>query len=584
MKKYRQMIIIPLLAGLLLAGCQAQADKLGGSQEPAQENKDANDVVKNSGPSAEEILAEQQAKLLAEREALEKQRREELGEFYAPLPPLGTEGKPKPVEVKALYITANVAGFSFAEEDVDYYAEYIRAKSGQSGKPADGSRMAEINKLEKALAICNSTEVNALVIDIKNDDGLVAWKSDIGIVNRIGSNWTTPLKNYDHLMAYLKKKDIYTIARVVAFKDPYFAKKEAGHAILLKTGGVYRDRAGMAWVNPFDPYIWKYLVAVSREAALRGFHEVQFDYVRFPDGAKTYNPLTEFPGRNGQDKDEGIAAFLEYARAELKPYPVLVSADVFGILTHNWDDKPEDIGQTWRKIANQVDYICPMIYPSHYGPGLYGFAVPDQHPDEVARLALLEAMERNAAEMEPALIRPWFQAFTATWVRGHLVYDARTVASQMVAARELGIREYILWNASNNYDPMSFFYHARVKSDIRQSGQDSLLRTPTETMKMFLEAEKARRLSTLYLLTPLADRPADYDQFAAAAAQNPSGLISYQLQGVTDKGDGTYTAAVRERYPAGEGTTAVRESQYRVVLENDVYKVARPAVQAAAGE
>ena len=335
-----------------------------------------------------------------------------MGEFYVPLPAVGQEPELTTVKAKALYLTSNVAGFDFKEEDVDYYADYIRLISGQSNKPADTSRLSEINKLEKALGICEATEINALVIDVKNDDGVLAWNSDIGIVNQIKSNASAPFKNYQKLMDYLKKKNIYAHRQDRGVQGSVFCGgMESSHAIQLKSGGVYKDRAGKMWVNPFDDYVWKYVVAVSKEAALRGFQEIQYDYVRFPDDAKKYNPITDFPGRNGRDKDVGIEDFLKYAKAELAPYHVRLGADVFGVSTHSWDDKPEDIGQTWRKIADQVDYICPMVYPSHYGSGFYGFSVPDQHPYEVVRIALQEGLERNAAEKNPGIIRPWIQGF-----------------------------------------------------------------------------------------------------------------------------------------------------------------------------
>ena len=442
--------------------------------------------MKDTGKTAEQDEEEQ----LAARQALEEQHKAEYEEFYVPLPAVGQEPELTTVKAKALYLTANVAGFDFKEEDVNYYADYIRSLSGQSDKSADTSRLEEINKLEKALGICEATEINALVIDIKNDDGVVAWDSSIGIVNQIKSNASAPFKNYQKLMDYLEKKNIYRIARIVAFKDPYFAGMESSHAIQLKSGGVYKDGAGKMWVNPFDDYVWKYVVAISKEAALRGFQEIQYDYVRFPDDAKKYNPITEFPGRNGRDKDEGIEDFLKYAKAELEPYHVHMAADVFGVSTHSWDDKPEDIGQTWRKIADQVDYICPMVYPSHYGSGFYGFSVPDQHPYEVVRIALQEGLERNAAEKNPGIIRPWLQGFNAPWVKGYINYDAKTIASQMVASNELGLDEYIIWNAANTYDPMSFFYSGRINPNVRKSGEDIAARTPQAALDRYLDAEK----------------------------------------------------------------------------------------------
>lgn len=522
------------------------------------------------------IQQEEKKKVLQkEREELEQARKTELDEFYVPLPPLDQNSERSTVKAKAIYLTDHVAGFGFEEADIAYYAEYIRSESGESGKPTDTSHLDQVNKLEKALAICEATEVNALVIDIKNDNGQVAWSSDIGIVNRLGSNASAPLKEYQKLMDYLEAKEIYTIARIVAFKDPLFAQKNSEHAIQLIAGGVYQDHSGMAWVNSFDDYVWKYLVAISQEAALRGFDEIQFDYVRFPDSAKYYNPITTFPGRNDRDKDEGIEQFLIYASKELAPYPVNLSADVFGIITRSWDDKPEDIGQTWRKIANQVDYICPMIYPSHYGAGQYGFAVPDQYPYEVSRLAMLEAIERNAAQKNPGVIRPWFQGFNASWVKGHIDYTPKVISDQMVAAMELGIDEYIIWNASNNYDPMSFFYQDRINQKIRKDGEDRVARTPETALVAYLTALRNQSTSILYLLTPITNRPEEYDAFATERGANVKQLKKYEILSIEQQKDGTWTAKVKEEYSqeGASGPHILKDTMYRILLENDVYKV-----------
>lgn len=539
-------------------------------------NESVKTMIKTEERKFEDLPEREKEELTKERAELEAQRKAQLGEFYVPLPPLGQEREVKTVKAKALYLTSNVAGFGFDEGNIDYYANYIKAISGESGQPADASRLGEINKLEKALAICKSTEVNALVIDIKNDHGTVTWNSDIELVNQIGSTQGAALKDYGKLMDYLEKNDIYSIARVVAFKDPYFAQAKSEHAIQLKSGGVYKDRAGNVWVNPFDEYVWKYVVAVSQEAALRGFDEIQFDYVRFPDGASYYNPITEFPGRNDRDKDEGIEQFLKYASKELKPYNVHLAADVFGFITHSWDDKPEDIGQTWRKIANQVEYICPMIYPSHYGPGVYGFAVPDQHPYEILQLSLLEAIERNAAQKDPGKIRSWIQGFTASWVKGYISYTPKAISDQIVAGMELGIDEYIIWNAASNYDPMTFFYHDRINKALRKPGEDSLLRTPEAAVREYLEAEKKKNYSRLYLMTPLGQRPADYDEFVLETEKSPISLKAYELLGITEKGEGQYTAKVKADFATAEGVQETKEVEYKIILEKDMYKLVKP--------
>ncbi|MDD3199759.1 MAG: putative glycoside hydrolase [Eubacteriales bacterium] len=569
MKNGIRLAIYILIIAIILTDCNSGSVQTQGNPENLK-------LVDSLEMDFNKLSEEQKAERTIAREQLESNRKADMGEFYVQLQGLGSETEEEAVKAKALYLTANVAGYDFNEEDVEYYAEYIRALSGESDKPADTSRMSEINKLEKALGICEATEINALVIDIKNDSGVVAWSSDIEIVNRIGASASAPINDYDKLINYLKKKNIYRIARIVAFKDPYFAEHESSHAIQLKSGGIYKDYSGKMWVNPFDEYVWKYLAAISKEAALRGFQEIQYDYVRFPDGAKTYNPITEFPGRNGRDKDEGIEDFLKFAKSELQPYNVHISADVFGIITHSWDDKPEDIGQTWRKIANQVEYICPMIYPSHYGMGLYDFKVPDQHPYEIIRLSLMEAIERNVAQKDSGIIRPWIQGFTAPWVKGHIEYDAKAIADQLIACMELGIDEYIIWNASNNYNPMAFFYHDRINSSIRAGEEDLLSRTPEAALLRYLDAERNRRYSVQYLLTPIAEREEDYDEFAARGAANTSVLKRYEITGINKSEDGSYSAAVNTEYTVSTGAAIKSNAVYNIILEKEIYKVRKP--------
>ena len=430
-----------------------------------------------------------------------------------------------------------------------------------------------MNKLEKILGIIEATEVNSVVIDVKNDIGLVAWKSDIEIVNTVGSNWNTPMKNFNVLMDYLKSKEVYTIARIVAFKDPYFAENKPDHSIQLSAGGVYKDKAGFAWVNPFDEYVWKYVVAISQEAALRGFDEIQYDYIRFPDNAKYYNEITTFPGRNGRDKDEAIEDFLIFAQKALEPYHVHVSADVFGVITHSWDDKPEDIGQTWRKITNNTEYISPMVYPSHYGTGYYGFDVPDQHPYEIIQYASREAIERNAAQRKPAIIRHWYQGFTAPWVKGYILYEEDAIQKQIIAGVELGLDEYIIWNSGNTYYPLSFFYHDKVNKDLRQPGFDILGRSAEVAVTRYLDAQRFKRTNHLYLLTPIDLRAEDYDDFVIDYQTKGIQLVNYTIQSVEAQADGSSIATVKVNYQTETQEALMEDAKFKIVLENDVYKI-----------
>lgn len=546
--------------GLVLGACS--------KDDPTTENPPVEEK-----PNQEELDRLEKERLIEERRVLEEERKATLGEFYVPLPDLDDPEEPYTVKAKALYMTSNVAGFNFNEGDIQYYANYILALSGQSGQPVDESRLDDVNKLEKILGIIEATEVNSVVIDVKNDLGLVAWKSDIEIVNTVGSNWNTPMKNFSVLMDYLKSKEVYTIARIVAFKDPYFAENNPDHSIQLSAGGVYKDKAGFAWVNPFDEYVWKYVVAISQEAALRGFDEIQYDYIRFPDNAKYYNEITTFPGREGRDKDEAIEEFLIYAQEALEPYHVHVSADVFGVITWTWDDKPEDIGQTWRKISNNTEYICPMVYPSHYGSGFYGFDVPDKYPYEVIQNASREAIERNAAQKNPAIIRNWYQGFTATWVKGYIPYEEDAIQKQIIAGVELGLDEYIIWNAGNTYYPLSFFYHDKVNQNLRQLGFDILGRSAEGALTRYLDAQRFKRNNHLYLLTPIESRADDYDQFVLDLQAKGIQLISYTIQTVTAQADGTYIASVKVKYQTETQEAVMEDAKFTVILENDVYKI-----------
>ena len=574
MRKSIFILLYLIIVTSIISGCTANQQTLSKGLEDDESSMETEEVLDKEISEEDKIKA-----LQVEREELENARKEELGEFYVPLAPLGEEKELKTVKAKALYVTGNVAGFKFSEEDIDYYADYINALNGSSGEKPDTSRLDEINKLEKVLGIAKISEINSLVIDIKNDHGYVTWNSDLEIVNDVGSNPEPWFEDYQSLMDYLKENEIYTIARIVAFKDPFFADVKPEHAIQLKEGGVYLDNNGEAWVNPFDKYVWDYVIAVSKEAALRGFDEIQYDYVRFPDRAAHYNPITEFPGRNDRDKDEGIEDFLAYAREELKPYNVHIAADVFGIVTRSWDDIPDDIGQTWRKVANNVDYICPMIYPSHYGTGVYGYDVPDRHPYEISRLAVMEAIERNAAQKAPGTIRPWFQGFSAPWIKGHIKYDPKAISDQMVAAWELGVEEYIIWSAGNNYDPMSFFYHDRIDKTILNENEDIVGRTPEMALERFLNSEKSVKYSNLYLLTPIEDRKEDYDEFVEAMKKTNPILKTYSVTSVNKNETKGYLGLVDVSYISELGSFNSERAEYEIIEENGVFKVRTPKIE-----
>lgn len=603
MNKYKALLVFGLLMIMVLSACgvgdvtikespsegsdveeTTLASEVTTEAEASETETEKAEVVTVAEKSQEELDQEQLAAAIAERDMKDALNKETDGDFYVPLPTLETiedlNQEIKTVEAKALYVTGNIAGFKFDEANIALYSSYIAYISGNSDQVVTAAEVDGVNRLEQILAICDASEVNALVIDVKNDDGYVKWDSDIAFVDQIKSDISPPFRDYEPLMTYMEEHDIYSIARVVSFKDSICAEAKPDHTIQLKTGGVYRDNKGIAWVNPFDPFIWEYIVAVSKEAALRGFDEIQYDYVRFPANAKTYNPITNFPNQNDRSKDEAIEDFLAFANEELADYDVHISVDVFAQLTRSWDDYPEDIGQTWRKMALLSDYICPMIYPSHYGPGVYGFDVPDQHPYDVVHMAMGEALERNSAQENPAAIRAWIQGFNAPWIKGYIDYDAAAIAEQIKAIRAYGIQEYIIWDPKNTYDPMIFFLAEDVQQTLPNKGLDVVDRTAEEAIKRFLTAQKYDRFSQLYLLSPKNNRLADYDAFALALEGSSVDLQNYTVNSVTytggEEGLYAYEASVDLEFTNANGQITLSDETYKVMMEDGVFKIHEP--------
>ncbi|MBB3113774.1 hypothetical protein FHS18_005887 [Paenibacillus phyllosphaerae] len=309
-------------------------------------------------------------------------------------------------------------------------------------------------QMAKLVRLVDRTDLNTMVIDVKNDYGNVTYRSQVDEVKAIGADVNPAIPNIKGLLAQLKAKNIYTIGRVVAFKDPYYAKKRPTMALQKKTGGVWKDKQGNLWLDPYQAKVRSYNIAIAREAAELGFDEIQFDYVRFPDNGAKVNRQVRFAPTGGKNKPAIIGTFLQEARLQVHQAGAKLSADVFGLVTSSKDDM--GIGQTWRSIASTVDVISPMTYPSHYSSGTYGIHNPDLSPAAIIRQAMADAKKGNATlttiGLQPAQIRPWLQSFTATWIEPHQHYGANQIQSQINAARKQGVTQFLLWNSECKYD------------------------------------------------------------------------------------------------------------------------------------
>lgn len=313
------------------------------------------------------------------------------------------------------------------------------------------SSTAGSDRMASLMEMAEETEINAMVIDVKDDHGKVTYAMDSPKAKDIDAV-TNAVRDMEGLVTSLKEKKIYTIARIVAFKDPYLAKMRPELAIRNQDGTVYKDNNGDSWVNPYNKKVWEYLVEVAQKASETGFDEIQFDYIRFSTGAGI--DQADF-GKDAKDKtkEEIITEFTRYAYENLKPLGVNVSADVYGTIINSKIDAAR-VGQNYVEMAKYLDYICPMIYPSHFGEGNYGVKYPDLEPQEIIRKSLIASKEKLSAIPEgehKAIVRPWLQDFTASWIKHYQKYGKEEIREQIKGVYDAGYEEWILWNSGSKY-------------------------------------------------------------------------------------------------------------------------------------
>ncbi len=310
--------------------------------------------------------------------------------------------------------------------------------------------MAGSQYMDDLITLIDETELNTMVIDIKNDDGKITYRMDLEQAQNMDA-CVRYIPDMEAFMAKLKEHNIYTIARIVCFKDPCLAKAYPEYTIKNPDGSPLTDSSGAAWLNPYEKEIWKYITDVAVKAADAGFDEIQFDYVRFPAG--TAAQAADY-GVDTQEytKKQVISDFLIYAAERLHEENIILGADVFGTVIQSNVDA-EIIGQNYKEIGSIVDTICPMVYPSHYQNGTFGLDVPDAYPYETVYESMKDSKEEldSVEENHRAVVRPWLQSFTASWVTGHIPYGGEEIRKQIQAVYDAGYEEWILWDASNRY-------------------------------------------------------------------------------------------------------------------------------------
>lgn len=295
---------------------------------------------------------------------------------------------------------------------------------------------------DSAFSLIQETELNALVINLKDDMGRVAFKSTTPLATAVGAQKIITVKDLHALSEDLHARGIYVIARIVVFKDDPLVANKPELAIRTASGAIWKDREGLAWCNPFSKVAWNYNIDLAVEAARAGVDEIQFDYVRFPD---THGLIYSMPNTE-ENRVEAITGFLTEARKRLTPYNVFLAADIFGYVS--WNSNDTFIGQKLGNLANALDYLSPMLYPSGFQFGIPGYLNPVEHPHEIVYYSLEKAKHRT--NLPGLRFRPWLQAFRDyAFDKRH--FQGEQIRAQIDAAEKSGSDGWMLWNPRNSY-------------------------------------------------------------------------------------------------------------------------------------
>lgn len=304
------------------------------------------------------------------------------------------------------------------------------------------------------VSLIDDTELNAVVIDIKDYSGRISFPVDDPIVSQYGAS-ENRFPDTREFIGQLHKKGIYVIGRITVFQDPFLAKTRPDLAVKKEsdTNLLWKDNKGLNYIDPGAKEAWEYIVALARESYELGFDELNFDYIRFPSDGNMrdiYYPFSE--ARINADTSFGKAIvmrdffrFLSASLSDIREKGAALSADLFGMTTTNTDDL--NIGQILEYAEPSFDFIAPMVYPSHYPPGFNGYANPNQYPYEVVKYAMDRGATRLvAASSSLQKLRPWLQDFNYGGI-----YDAAKVRAQIQAVYDAGLSSWMLWDPSNKY-------------------------------------------------------------------------------------------------------------------------------------
>ena len=303
---------------------------------------------------------------------------------------------------------------------------------------------ANARRMKKLLAIADSTEINAFVVDVKDEFGLNFNPTDPLLKKNAGTQ--SKATHLGEVVDTMRAHGILPIARIVVFKDSVTARNNPDHTIRKADGSPWHDKKGQTWVNPYANAIWEYNFRVADEAIKMGFGEIQFDYIRFPEPYKSL-PQQVFPEQKGRTKPQVLAEFLRTARERFAKQGVRTTADIFGLVTTVGGAL--EVGQKWEPISQSVDAVLPMVYPSHYPPGSFQLPHPNAAPYDVIHIAISRARERDEKlGIKGEHVRPWLQAFSL----GQPKYGPHEIEEQKRGVYDSGYDGWVLWEPGTRYD------------------------------------------------------------------------------------------------------------------------------------
>jgi hypothetical protein len=293
------------------------------------------------------------------------------------------------------------------------------------------------------ISFIENSEINSVIIDIKDSTGVISFPLNEPLVNQYHSP-SIRIRDIEALLKKLHEKNIYVIGRLTAFQDPALAKKHPELALKrIDNGEIWKDKKGLAFINPKKEAAWEYLVAIAKESYKMGFNEINFDYIRYPSDGNISN--INYDLDDGEKRSDIMKKFYQYLDKNLREQNIPISADVFGLTTTAQDDL--GIGQIFEDILPYFDAVAPMVYPSHYSSGFFGFNNPEAHPYEVVYTAMNSGYTRAVSMGEdPQKLRPWIQDFSLG-----LPYGQKEVKDQIRAIYDSGLDSYMVWDPKNKY-------------------------------------------------------------------------------------------------------------------------------------